>query len=311
MKKLLSVFLCSVFLVGCAQSSKPLGLKLKELNEENKVIITQTDINEMKDWKTYTSKQGFSFQYPPIFEVDESDLFINLYYKNQAKENVFLSFSKIIKGDVSDQDGTLKDVNGIKVYTKNMPWPKDGWNSRDAEFKINDKNFIASHILSTNSIEQVDATALQGKEEALFDKIISTMSVPKVANEFNLSDLKVGMEIAGLKVTAFGPFEAKMGPMAMDNLKVSFEGAKTVSGWYGPSEGFPASFNLDDASRQNFPKLIDDVVSPDWFAFNDLDADVVAKLGKVGKQATIVIKNYTLQRYPSEVSSTADLVEVK
>lgn len=130
-------------------------------------------------------------------------------------------------------------------------------------------------------------------------------------NEFKFSDLKVGMEIAGLKVTSVGPFEAKMGPMAMDNLKVSFEGTKTVSGWYGPSEGFPASFNLDEASRQNFPKLIDDVVSPDWFAFNDLDADVVAKLGKVGKQATIVIKNYTLQRYPAEVSSTADLVEVK
>lgn len=136
----------------------------------------------MKDWKTYTSKQGFSFQYPPIFEVDESDLFVNLYYKNQAKENVFLSFSRIIEGDIFDKDVIPKDINGIKVYTKNMPWPKDGWNSRDAVFKIDDKNFIVSHILSSNSIEGVEASAIQGKEEALFDKIISTISKVAISN---------------------------------------------------------------------------------------------------------------------------------
>ena len=138
-------------------------------------------------------------------------------------------------------------------------------------------------------------------------------SVP--TNEFSIKDLKVGMEVDGLKVTSFGPFNAEFGPMNLGNLKISFEGTSTVSGNYHPVEvlsmGGSASFSLDNASSLNFPKLIGDGIGPEWFSFNNPDAEIIAKLGKVKKQVTVVIKNYTLQRYPSEVSSTADLVEVK
>lgn len=140
-------------------------------------------------------------------------------------------------------------------------------------------------------------------------------SATKGKNEFSLNDLKVGLEIGGLKVASFGPFSARIGPIAINNLKVSFVGTTTISGNYSPAEALSvsggSSFTLDDASLQNFPKLTSDLVDVRWFTINGKDADIFAKLGKEKKQATIVIKNYTFVRYPAEVGSTADLVSVK
>lgn len=134
-------------------------------------------------------------------------------------------------------------------------------------------------------------------------------------NEFKISDLKVGLEIAGLKVTSFGPFNVKTGPISAENLTVSFEGTKTVTGIYSGTEnsamGGPATFSLDKASAQSLPRLTSSNKANVFFSFSNLDTSAITKLGKVEKSATIVIKNYTINHWPAEVFNTAYLVEVK
>ena len=74
-------------------------------------------------------------------------------------------------------------------------------------------------------------------------------------------------------------------------------------------------FQLDAESQKNFPATNDDIVvienNTEGFTFSN-DKETVKKLGDKERKATIVIKNYTLVRYPAEVSSTAEFVkEVK
>ena len=94
------MLLCTTTLILCC-SKKPenlMGTKLKELNKQNESILSEVVANDnsinTQDWQTFSSKKGFSFKYPAIFEVSEGEVFTNLYYKNQSKEKRNFCFER-------------------------------------------------------------------------------------------------------------------------------------------------------------------------------------------------------------------------
>lgn len=136
-------------------------------------------------------------------------------------------------------------------------------------------------------------------------------------NTFAVGDLKIGMKIGDLTVKSFGPFNADFGSIASNNLKIVFEGDTTVAGKYVDTADKPGAFGPTTCFYPNvnsdaeMPHLVNDELSNQWFCFNNI-AFAQSKLGtgKTVGEITIVVRNYTYIRYPSEATSSADLVMV-
>lgn len=200
MKKPIISFLTLTFLLfsACGEN-EPLGYKLKKLNKQNENLITQTSQEEINQWETYTSeKYGFHFKHPSVFLVTEKDSFLNLVFKNQSQENVFLSIAKQPENNsepLATKDGKNLNSKGIAIKIENTPFA-EGWIDRNGSFKFRKDIFIASHILSVDipkmdeldgqnyateidkillSLEGEDIDELAKKEIKLFDTIIATI----------------------------------------------------------------------------------------------------------------------------------------
>ena len=169
-------------------------------------------------------------------------------------------------------------------------------------------------MLALSAVLLLTVGCNEPQQVAVQNPVPTTTETQIVGNIFDLSTAKVGDKVGTMNITSMKPFGGKNEPIDNTNCSVSFSGMATVFGTYEPVENLSmiplASFTLDEASMKMLPALADDKYNFNWFELNNPDAEVIAKLGKVKKTATIVIKNYTLVRYPSEVSSTADLVDV-
>ncbi|MDP2642742.1 MAG: S-layer homology domain-containing protein [Candidatus Peregrinibacteria bacterium] len=176
---------------------------------------------------------------------------------------------------------------------------------------------VAEMIYRAKAVhDNVVYPATQGKKYKKYDgNIVPTDLL--IFNTFDVADLKVGMEIGDLTVKSFGPFNADFGAIAYNNLKVVFEGEMTVAGKYTDTTNNPGAFGPitcfypNITSDAEMPHLVNDELSNQWFCFNNIEfAQSKLGTGKTLDEITIGIKNYTYIRYPSEVSPTADLVEV-
>ena len=135
--------------------------------------------------------------------------------------------------------------------------------------------------------------------------------------EFNVKDLKVGMKMGDLTVKSFGPFNADYSAIAKNNVRVVFEGQTMITGKYIDTANDPGAFGPttcfypDAKSDAAMPHVVDDEMSNQWFCFKDMAlAQLKFGPGNTWEKITIVIKNYTYVRYPSDMASSADLVMV-
>lgn len=189
----------TVLLFSACGKSEPLGYKLKELNKQNESLIIEGSQEDINQWKTYKSeKYGFHFKHPSIFLVTEKDSWLNLVFKNQPQENIFLSIAKQPKNDsepITTKNAKIFNSTGIATTVENVPFA-EGWIDRNGSFKFGKDIFIASHILSVDipkmdeldgqnyateidkillSLEDEDINELAKKEIKLFDTIIATI----------------------------------------------------------------------------------------------------------------------------------------
>ncbi len=163
MKKNILLLLLPLLFMGCTQAEPNLlGHKLKELSKKNDSVIlnviSDTSTMNTDSWRNYmNTKYDFGFKYPDIFEVVENDRgFINLIYKGQSKNDVFMSFApqegKNNSCDVNSKIGakTEKRPFSFQIITQNVPF-SEGWIDHQACFIVYNTKFVASHILSIDA----------------------------------------------------------------------------------------------------------------------------------------------------------------
>lgn len=132
---------------------------------------------------------------------------------------------------------------------------------------------------------------------------------------FSLDTVKVGDVIAGMTLRSLAPFSQVMMtptldlPLSSYNAHVEFSGTATVTGEHYWNELFQkVCFDvLDPLSGTRLPR-IDGDTRKTWFCFANQD-EAQAVLGKEAPgTATIVIDDYAINVYESEVANTATLV---
>lgn len=136
-------------------------------------------------------------------------------------------------------------------------------------------------------------------------------------NKFDINKITFGDRISGVSVKSVGPYRTDSTLPLAKNAKVSFDGEITITGSYyylGPnritSDTIICVEKLNQESLTKIPILQSDNRFP-WFCFDNVD--LASKLlGPVGSSGTItvVIDNYSINYYPSEVGNTAKLVRL-
>lgn len=131
-------------------------------------------------------------------------------------------------------------------------------------------------------------------------------------NLFDVEKAKIGDKIGNMTITKLSG--GKSDTPTANYATVSFSGKETVSGkiTYYPTGGFMGEAicmdRLSADSLSKIPKMINDTRDV-WFCFNNLD-EAREDLNNL-TQATVIINNYTIKYYPTEVYNTADLVAIK
>lgn len=143
-------------------------------------------------------------------------------------------------------------------------------------------------------------------------------AAPEPANNvFQLATLQVGDTVAGMTVksiTGYGDGSADPGPPTIHDVRIEFEGRATVTGTYTyhlPEDEFLGNavcIDVDETSQHLLPRMAGDERYL-WFCFENED-EAQAAFGEPGfGTATVVIDNYTIIHYPSEVWNMATLIE--
>lgn len=147
-----------------------------------------------------------------------------------------------------------------------------------------------------------------------------------VNNILDIETAKIGNKVAGMVLQSIEKYSAVNNtgadvdpPLSKTNIEAKFYGKATISGTYTyVGEAEPAmlpgmlTFGVDEAFAKKVPSLKNQEgsypimlgkLAKEMFGVDG------AKEGKSGK-ATIVIDNYTINRYPAEVADTATVVEI-
>jgi hypothetical protein len=135
----------------------------------------------------------------------------------------------------------------------------------------------------------------------------------KNSNLFDAREIKVGDQVAGLKVVSI---EVQNGEEEDYDAYVSFEGEATVSGTFkhNLNDEFldhEISFKVDEEWSDLLPKLAHDQRYV-WFMFMNHD-EAEKALGAAGTEgvATVTIRNYSINYAHTEIWNTADLVKAE
>jgi|GEM_PF-737824 len=155
-----------------------------------------------------------------------------------------------------------------------------------------------------------------GLDENTFDQILSTFKFTNsVSSKFDYSTIKVGDKVGNMTASSISPYESSR-PISSTNYRVLFKGSTTVTGKYfqlgqnGMISGrIGVCFNeLDQTSLSLLPQKTEEYGRP-WFCF--ANASLADKEFLTGSGvATIVIDDYSVVAFPSEVWNTATLVKV-
>lgn len=140
---------------------------------------------------------------------------------------------------------------------------------------------------------------------------------------FSYYDVQIGDVIAGWTLTDMGMFSDMIEP-GPGNSIFHFEGTATLTGTYeyvgddayAMMSDYIYFHDLDSDSLYYLPWMMESDGEPEWtwFSFSNQE-EVKARFGVVdgvskSGQATILIEDFVLVHYPSEVSSMATLVDV-
>ena len=140
-------------------------------------------------------------------------------------------------------------------------------------------------------------------------------------NEFDLNEIKIGDKVIGMTVQSIAPYDesVKSLPLA-SNVKIQFKGQVTITGiYYYECPGFEGKCSedkerlcfkdLDEVSQKKMP-ILKNGRNPIWFCFANANEAKKLLTPNTGKKS-VLIDNYTLNVYPSEVIDTADLIKVE
>ena len=140
--------------------------------------------------------------------------------------------------------------------------------------------------------------------------------------KFDINQIKVGESFYGeMIVKSIEPFSVGYSELSKDNFRITFSGQATLSGSYYIRDGTEmgiggkyVTFTPDESSFSRLPRerYAGEFGYAKSFTLNNYEkaVELLMPNGKKGT-ATIVIDNYTLVGYPSEISNSADLIEVK
>jgi len=162
--------------------------------------------------------------------------------------------------------------------------------------------------------EQVATTTEEINNENILKKVGEDKVI--IDNRADINNIKVGDKIASMTVVSIMPYKS-YNPLLEGNYKIKFNGKIEITGhyiYYGEGDMLENKIcfdNLDNASKIKMPQLKGDDREI-WFCFNNENfaKDAFQPKGSSGK-ATILIDNYTINMYGSEVWNTADLKLVK
>lgn len=133
-----------------------------------------------------------------------------------------------------------------------------------------------------------------------------------------LSDiLYKGMKIGGMTLAEYGPYNPDYSEINSNNVKMLLKGPLEVTGTFEyvvheiGFEGYCMNdFSEESIARLPYVPASDGSSEPrTWFCFRNED-EVFKKLGKDQKVVTVLIDNYELKAFPSEVIDRADLISV-
>lgn len=181
------------------------------------------------------------------------------------------------------------------------------------EYTIN----YSLEVVHTAKIRQVTEKKETWQSDAITegDKHGSENTEQQMVQEgFDARETEIGDIIAGMQVVSV---ETTQNPSDPDDYwaTVEFKGQAKLEGTYKYNSdheflGDNVSFIVDVSSSDTLPKLENDT-RYSWLVFKNIERsqEVFGPPGSEGT-ATIVIEDYVINYYPSEVYNTADLVEV-
>lgn len=134
---------------------------------------------------------------------------------------------------------------------------------------------------------------------------------------FSLFEIEVGDTVAGMRVEAIEAVEDD-GSTGRDphNVLIRFSGRKEITGrftYHPPTDPFLANtvwMHIDDRDGAGLPHMLEDTRYT-WFCFYNQDDAHAVFIEPGAGTATVVIDDYTIVYYPSEVWNTATLVEAR
>jgi len=280
---------------------------------------TNTAVDETKDWKTYTNKEfGYSIKYPSDWPIDTQNSdqgevkignvpegssakpLIVYVYKNDSDINRFItSFIDGFPNGCGEQ--------GSEYFAGTT------WITLDCPF--NGQNYKSYSVVWGGNIYNLTYTRGSESINQTFNTILSTF---QFSNKFDLKGIKVGDIVTGMTVTSVVPYDAEHGAISEDNYKIQFSGQATITGnyqIYAPNDGGMGItsddvcvIEVNEQTVANLPKEKSDNRGV-WFCFTN-PADAKSALGSEPgtKTATMVVDEYKINYYPSEVYNTAKFI---
>ena len=188
-------------------------------------------------------------------------------------------------------------------------------NNAKKEKEANDK-LIAE--LQKKSEESKQKTDEEKKTETATSKEEIT------SNIFDLLTAKVGDKVGTMTISSINPFSMTINPprnekLSSSNANIVFSGQVVIDGDYSYAyDAFSGSydlvFNVSKASYNNLPviKGSEDNKSPMWFSNKTEAIKLLGITENTEKKGTakITIKDYVINRFPSEVRDTIAIVGI-
>jgi len=288
------------------------------------------------DWQTYENKvYKISFLYPPNWKVEPiKDHLIHLVIVGESQgdgtefhdgaaffvkipqkidlsleDYVEANFKKSIETSmVPDYQVSVTVINGLafkKVYFCGGGGP-GCWS-----VYLTIKNGL---------LYEIDAFRAGAQEEyygRVLDKMLSSLDIsslikdiPYTSADFDLNTVKVGDQIGSMRIisrVSYGAIDKNN--YSIDDASIAFIGQVVIKGAYTESRGDRCIVDLDESSTSKIPRMIGDDRDI-WFCFNESNLVKQEFVKGDDEIVEIVIDNYVINAYPSEVYNTADLVRV-
>lgn len=294
---------------------------------------------------------NISFKYPPGWFVDAGNGLTYLRVQNYDPKtapgtSAFNKGDYLVVISNIQYDKKVTTLQELRIEEGKIDKiPDDGYGTRiisnEKEISLNGAEGLYKEV-GLSKITQVPGArtvVLDGKGSSIFisqgldttnkdfyNQILSTFKFTdqnntNPSNTFDINSVKAGDKIGSLVVKNVEPFNSGYSPISEKNFKITFQGQVTLRGHYSISDGTEmgigikgVGFTPDDNSALLLPQELHTMKFGfiKSFAFSDYEYSfrMLIPFGKTGDK-TIIIDNYTLVSYPSEVNNTADLIVIK